>query len=624
MAVASPGLPMAPAVPDPGAALIAPEPRCRSGLGLDPAVPGPGDAEAMASVWACGGTAVLTPFDLTDEEQAVRRVAGPEFDSDYYLIANGDVCRTGMDPLCHYVRSGRLEDRRPNAWFDPAWYRAAHPEADASGLDAFSYYLRHGRAFGHRPQPRAAAARRALAQARPPHSRHADWAPGTVVHLHPHRLMELAGARLAGGSGLTVSLSQDRYAGTPGGIQSLIASEQSAFNRRGEAYLHLAPAVPLLTLAADPAPEGAAGGGRVPSFLHVTLDGDTLGVAAAGEVLDLLAALAARLPALRRLVVHCMFGHSTGFVTALHRALHAGAGAPLVAVFWLHDYESLCAGYTLLRNDVAFCGAPPVDSAACGICVYGEGRAAHLAGIQALFRAVPFHVVAPSAAALDVWLRRADLPHLSAQVGEVLRIEPAGLRRQVAGTSGAVVPRGSLANPVRLAFVGLPTPGKGWEAFCGIASHLARSSAYRLLHFASCGDQGVPGVGFMHVQVTPAAPDAMVRALAAAGTDLVLVLSPWPETFCIVASEALAAGADVLTLECSGNVADLVRQSGRGQVFATVEDVLAFLTGPRALRHVQARLAAGAETGELRLAGATAALALPQAEAGAGAVAGGR
>ena len=572
----------------------------------------------MEWVWASAGPGVLTPFELTEEERSIRCLAGPEFDSDYYLIANGDVCRTGIDPLCHYLRSGRLEGRRPNAWFDPAYYRAAHPEADLSGLDAFTYYLRFGRGFGHRTQRRAAAARRALAQALPPGQRHADWAPGTVVHLHPRRLLDLAGSRMAGRSGLTVSVSQDRYAGTPGGLQSLVASEQDAFNRRGEAYLHLAPAVPLLTLRADP----LDGGGGQPSFLHVTLDGDHLGVATEDEVLHLLAAIAPASPAARRLVVHCLFGHAVGFVASLYRSMGAAGGTPPVAVFWLHDYESLCVGYTLLRNDVAFCGAPPEGSAACGICCYGEGRAAHLAGIRALFRAVPFHVVAPSAAALDLWARRADLPHLSAQVGEVLRMEACGVRRQVAAATGSVVPRGSLGNPVRLAFAGLPTAGKGWEAFCEIAAHLAGSSAYRLTHYASCGDQGVPGVGFVRVQVTPAAPDAMVRALQAGDTDLVLVLSPWPETFCIVASEALAAGADVLTLACSGNVADMVRRTGRGRVFATPDDMLGFLMGPQGLRHVQARLAAGAETGELRLAGATAALGLAgaaaQLEAGGG------
>ena len=103
----------------------------------------------------------------------------------------------------------------------------------------------------------------------------------------------------------------------------------------------------------------------------------------------------------------------------------------------------------------------------------------------------------------------------------------------------------------------------------------------------------------------------MTDALSEAGVDLVLVLSPWPETFCIVASEALAAGADVLTLECSGNVANLVRQTGRGRVFAAADDVAAFLTSVLAKLDIRSRHEAGAEVGRVRLLDATAALALP-------------
>jgi len=40
---------------------------------------------------------------------------------------------------------------------------------------------------------------------------------------------------------------------------------------------------------------------------------------------------------------------------------------------------------------------------------------------------------------------------------------------------------------------------------------------------------------------------AQFEALAAREIDLVLVLSPWPETFSFVAHEAFAAGADVVT-----------------------------------------------------------------------------
>lgn len=574
--------------------------------GRDPAGPWPANLSGaehdaglvLEALWRRDGVTGLSTLDLTETECADRDLIRPEFDAAYYLLTNQDVCDAAIEPLHHYVRSGRLEGRRPAHWFDPGHYRASYPEVDGSGSDPFSYFLRSGRAQGHTVQRRNAAARSAVEAARPPGGLSAGASPGSVMHLHPEALLQELRARLSNTRGLTVGVSHDRYLRSVGGIQILVASEQAAFNARGEAYLHLAPAVPMMRLAPDDAG---------PGYLHATMDGVYLNAATGTEVLDALAALAPDLPDVCRLVVHCLFGHSIRLVADLYGRLRSLRGSPPAAVFWIHDYETICIGHNLLRNDVAFCDAPPAGSAACAVCVYGGERPAHLAAVQALFRAVPFHVAAPSAAALALWQRKAGLPHQSAAVGPVLRTDLKATRRRVGG--GAE--HGSPRDRIRVAFAGHPVAHKGWDAFVQIAAELRRSGAYRLLHFSSCGDQGLPGVEHVPVRVTPAIPDSMTAAMIEAGVDLVLVLSPWPETFCIVASEALAAGADVLTLECSGNVANLVRQTGRGKVFAAVDDVAAYLASAQAILDVRRRGGAGASVGQVCLLGATAALALP-------------
>lgn len=558
------------------------------------------EAEAstvLASLWRRDGVTALHSLDLTQHEQELRDLIRCDFDASYYLLTNQDVCDAGLDPLHHYVRSGRFEGRRPAHWFDPGHYRASYREVDDSGSDPFSYFLRFGRAQGHAATRRNAAARSAAAAARVPGAHGPVAEPGSVMHLHPGILLHELRRRLSGARGLTVAVSHDRYLQSVGGIQVLVANEQAAFNARGEAYLHLAPAIPMMTLAPD---------GPGPHYLHATLNGIPLGAATGTELLEALTALAPDLPVVCRFVVHCLFGHSVPMLVALYSCLHASLDQGPPAVFWLHDYGTLCVGHNLLRNDAAFCDAPPPGSTACGICVYGGERPAHLAAVQALFRSIPFHVAAPSAAALALWQRRARLPHRSAVVAPVLRTDLTATRHRLGGGE-----HGSPANRICVAFAGHPVPHKGWDAFVQIAAELRRNGAYRLLHFSSCGDPGLPGVGHVPVRVTPAAPDAMAAAMIAAGVDLVLVLSPWPETFCIVASEALAAGADILTLECSGNVANLVRQTGRGKVFAAVDDVAAYLASAEALLDVRRRDAAGADVGQVRLLGATAALALP-------------
>ena len=552
----------------------------------------------LAPLWRRGSVASLHPLHLTQQERETRDLIRPEFDASYYLLTNQDVCDAAINPLHHYVRSGRYEGRRPAHWFDPRHYRASYPEVDDSGSDPFSYFLRFGRAQGHTATRRNTAARSAVAAARIPGPHDPFAEPGSVMHLHPGILLHELRGRLSSARGLTVAISHDRYLQNVGGIQVLVANEQVAFNARGEAYLHLAPAVPMLTLAPD---------GPGLHYLHATMNGIYLGAATGTELLEALTALAPDLPDVCRFVVHCLFGHSIPLLVALYDCLKASLDQAPPAVFWIHDYGTLCVGHNLLRNDAAFCDAPPPGSTACSICVYGGKRPAHLAAVQALFRSIPFHVAAPSAAALALWQRRAALPHRSAVVAPVLRTDLTATRRRLAGAPE----HGSPANRICLAFAGHPVPQKGWDAFMQIATELRRSGAYRLLHFSSCGDPGLPGVGHVPVRVTSATPDSMTAAMIAAEVDLVLVLSPWPETFCIVASEALAAGADILTLECSGNVANLVRQTGRGKVFAEVDDVAAYLASTDAILDIRRRDAAGAEVGQVRLLGATAALALP-------------
>ena len=537
----------------------------------------------------------LRPLGLLPAEQAIRSLIEPAFDAQYYLLTNQDVFAAGIDPLDHYVRSGRLEGRRPAHWFDPAFYQKAYPDAAASGHDPFAHYILYGRAEACPTSRINGPARQALRLIRAPATCRPGGQLDTILHLHPLVLVEDLRGRLVDAGALTVSISHDQYMQSVGDIQNLIGSEQAAFNARGEAYLHLAPAVPLTTLATDEP-------GKL--YLHVTLNGGYLGATTAAELLDALAALSPDLPHRRRLVVHCLFGHSVHVVAALHEVLAHPDLQPPEAVFWTHDYHSVCVGYALLRNDIAFCGAPPPGSLACRVCIYGEERPAHVAAVRYLFDAIPFRIAAPSAVALALWLRHAGLPHRSAEVVDVLRLDPTAIRLRMEGAPG----RGSPGRPVCVAFVGHPAPHKGWDAFRQIASELSQSGFYRLLHLSSSGDQDLGGVVHVPVRVSPDQPDAMATALAAVGADLVLVLSPWPETFCIAASEALAAGADVLTLECSGNVAKLVQRTGRGQVFATADDLAAFLASAEGVRYVRARHSAGAEVGRIQLLGATAAM----------------
>ncbi|MDH2310399.1 rhamnan synthesis F family protein [Methylobacterium brachiatum] len=101
------------------------------------------------------------------QEGAARGLSpGPLFDGPWYLRSNADVAAAGLNPLLHYLDSGRAEGRPicpvadPEAiariagseLFDAEWYRATQAPGVAPD-DAARHYLQEGAARGLSPGP---------------------------------------------------------------------------------------------------------------------------------------------------------------------------------------------------------------------------------------------------------------------------------------------------------------------------------------------------------------------------------------------------------------------------------------------------------------------------------------
>ena len=517
-----------------------------------------------------------------------------EFDAAHYLASNEDVRSSSMDPLEHFLMHGAAELRDPNAWFDIGFYVRANADVVDADINPFWHYLAHGRAEGRSPGPLRQSDLVTLAQAVSASPPATGAPPCNAPRLALDALRTEIAAYLRGSAGITVSVSHDRYTQSIGGVQILIADEQAASNDRNETYLHIAPITARLMLAPP---------GDEPFPLHITINGAYIGLTTYDDLAQVLAELAPDMPDVRRFVVHCLFGHQVDPLITLHFALR-----PVAAVFWVNDYEAICIGFNLLRNGVRFCGGPPAGSMACRICAYGEDRDAHLAQLDRLFAAVPFHVVAPSNAALAIWNGAARLPYASVQVHEYVSIRPGAVRSGLIGATR----RGTADNPVRIAFVGYATSHKGWPAFAEIAAAIDGLEAYEAFHFTALpAEPALSNVQTVITKVLPGARSAMTDALVARSIDLVLVLSTWPETFCLVAYEAVASGADVIALCGSGNVADMVLASGRGLVMPDTASIINFLISGAAVDYVRMCGDQGSEMGRVESRGMTATLALP-------------
>jgi GT2 family glycosyltransferase len=393
------------------------------------------------------------------------------------------------------------------------------------------------------------------------HKQHVDTYPKVPPHLDSKAIA--AAIRQNGQNSalpkVMISLGHDNYLTNRGGVQFCIQQEAAAARDRGVAYLNLHPSQPLPRLAhvaETPDPT-----------VNLVLNGTLIGQSPMSEVIKATKALVAN-GARIDVVVHHLLGHLPELVADLVQASRNPCW------FWLHDYFALCPGFTLLRNDLTYCAAPPVSSNACQICLYGEERSAHLQRIRSLAATVDLRLISPS----EFMTRhfRALQPQMGGQITTVPHMEvlwhdmPAN--REAYGESNA---------PLTIAFLGNPAFHKGWQAFRTLSQDVsAVAQGVRFLHLGA-ERKAIAGIDWQCVQVSAQDPEAMVQALTENAVDFVFHWANWPETFSFTTFEALAAGAWVITRPESGNVAATMAQIEPGLVFPDDKALLAALADGR-------------------------------------------
>ena len=507
-----------------------------------------------------GSAAVQAEGDAVSRDAAElrreRAIAASEFDHGFYAGANPDVVRTGADPLDHFLTAGWREGRDPSPVFSVRDYLETYPDIDAAGINPFVHFLSVGRGEGRIARNElgfryeiikhlAALDKRVAAVAR------------ASSRLKLGKTADLAAALAGAKTGLAklhITFSHDDFTRNTGGVQLCLQRESARIAATGGDHLHLYPAKawPVVRIA------GEAG------QLGVVFNGQAVGVFAPGTVATTLRkAVGTTKPKRRSFAIHSLLGH-----TADQTADILAAAGLTTGFFWLHDFASLCAGYHLLRNDVEDCAAPPPQSAACGICVYGPWRARHLAEHERLFERLALTVVSPSQPTLELWRRSWKF----ADKGEVILPHATLVERGPASVSTA-------KRPLRIAFAGMPVPHKGWPIFHDLVLRFADDPRYEFLHLGGRTPGGLP-LAFHKIVVTDQTPRAMQEAIERLEIDVVLL---WPlcrETFSFTAYEAVAAGAAVIAGPDSGNVAAFVHLGGHGLVMADEDALgLAFESG---------------------------------------------
>ncbi|HSQ17084.1 MAG TPA: rhamnan synthesis F family protein [Anaerolineales bacterium] len=484
------------------------------------------------------------------------------FDPVWYLENYPDVAAAKINPVRHYILYGGFEGRDPGPKFSSSWYLETYPDVKQSGMNPLIHYLRFGVHEGRLSKEYLF--RRQQDQA-------ATIAAPPVKVLQPAEIKRLIEQKIHYNRYI-ISISHNDYLKeTTGGVQVYIAHEQKSVFRDGTSYLHLFPDVFGLNLLLD---ENAN------FWVGINLDGEHLGVSEINAVIEAIGAL----PNLTLENIH--IHHSMGFnIHAIQKILDIGSRQ---AEFWLHDFFSLCPSYHLLRNELEYCGAPNVNSNACGICKYGEHRKEQQPALWRLFEENNLQVIAPSSFALNFWQDKFPIKNIPGKVRPLLSLRwstPAPVKKGLAG--------------LRIGYLGFPLDQKGWKTWLKLVEACATDSRYKFFHFSSA--EGTLGnYQRIHVAVTPEKPSMMIDTLRQENIDVALLWSVVPETFSFTLHEALAAGCFIVTNKKSGNIQDFLRRNPEyGMVLDGENDLLALFANGELARRVKQYQVNGKPTGEL-------------------------
>ncbi len=483
----------------------------------------------------------------------VLALAATGFDAGFYLGANTDVAASGTDPLEHFLNMGWHEGRDPSMGFSLRDYLEMYPDVAASGENPLLHFLEKGKSQGRAPKRSLGFRYDIIMGLRSMDERLKDAARyASRVRPAPVTTLKAAlGETRTGLKDLHLTFSHDNFMANLGGVQLCLQREAAHLADRGLDHLNLFPTAFSPAVLA-PGQTGLVG---------VLLNSRLVGHFTTADVVEVLAAIPG---GERSLAIHSLLGHAPDAVLEVIAAAGLTAG-----YFWVHDFASLCTGYTLLRNDVAHCGAPAPDSAACGICIHGQHRMIQVRAHEQLFKALDLIAVAPSQAAMDTWKAGWTYPH----AGEIVHPNA----RLVARKPPRRVARGT-DRPFRFAFVGMPAGHKGWPLFREVVIRYAGDPRYQFLHLGSRTEPGL-ALDFHQVSVSPTRPLAMLETLEALEVDAAMVWSICNETFSLTAYEAIAAGAALITGTDSGNVAALARDGGHGLVLTEAELMAQIETG---------------------------------------------
>ncbi|WP_150465531.1 glycosyltransferase family 4 protein [Francisella sp. SYW-2] len=484
------------------------------------------------------------------------------FDYKYYLFKYPEVRVRDIDPIMHYLRYGVKESYNPSPNFNTNKYLEDNDVGDLNPLVHF-IVTKNKKVITEEKEEKEIVIDYEITDSTDSHQNdkvdfikeQIGYKKDILYNLERHRSedsLKLYDNTLVLDDKLetlvdkkiVLSFSHDNYAKHVGGVQLCILDEQEHLNENDIVYIHFSPSIVRSYLL-----------NHQNYNLNITINGLSIG---AFNSIQLLKSLEVLKKNTSYLIVHSLLGHSVETIIKISKLL-----AFRKSFFWIHDYFSICEGYNLLRNSLSYCGAPHYASQACNICFYGQKRKKHISMIAELFDNISFDVLAPSIFARNLWMEKSNYKYNQISV----------LNHRSVSTTINVRNRDK-SKSIKIAYIGHSVFHKGWHIFKELYNKFKDDCRYEFIHIGSNIHDFIGEIKFVEVSANKDDFNLMQKSIANECVDIAFLWSTWPETYNIVAYEALAAGASIITNKNSGNIASLVETESCGIVFNDEQELM--------------------------------------------------
>lgn len=359
-----------------------------------------------------------------------------------------------------------------------------------------------------------------------------------------------------------LSISYGNSVGIIGGTNKVILAHMEMLESIGISHVHIFPRfirIPVLNVFAL-------------KHWGVTIDGNTLEQAYTyREIIQILGHITKSGKQLKEVHVHHLWNMR---LEQLETILDIFI-APMK--FYLHDYYTICFKANLLKDNGKCCGKGAVSREKCQDCNYYSKAQIHseaMKGFLAKYKK-RLQFIAPSDAVKEIWI--SAYPAYKDQLRVVYHQSLIGQYRE----NSERIPDKA---PLKVAFVGEQAFNKGWtqwENATREAHELGRNEEF--YHFGK-STSTVLYIQNIPVFFTSDNMNAMVEALRGNRIAVAVLWSIWPETYSYTYYESSAANTFIITNQCSGNIAKMVKERHNGIVLDNDEELRALICDEIRLR----------------------------------------